>query len=105
MTVEVSFVGKMSVGRCVSAYSNFYKVFKLARGNEVICLVSHRPIPSNITEISFSTVEKRPLYKVDMDMRMGKGYKPTSNSRHRKSVRDVSFNSLAITGTASVYSM
>lgn len=105
MTVEVSLVGKMRVGECNLRYANLYKVFKVARGNEIICIVSRRPIPSNVTEISFTTLEKRPLYKVDMDMRMGKGYNPVSKSRHRKPVQDVSFSSLAVTGVVTVYGM
>ena len=100
MTARAVYQRAMRVSDCYAVYRGYAKYFGYIGNGQLVCIVSRRSIPSTITEIEYQRQERRPLYQIEVDVRMGKGYIPSTQSNHRN--RIVSASPASIKPTAQV---
>lgn len=103
MYAVVDFLQKGTKEGISYKYKKYFKCFCKANGIGIICLVSTSPINTKISGIVTKELVNRPLYKVDMDLRMGRGYIPKESSLVRKPITLVDEDSLKFSTIVSVY--
>lgn len=103
MVAEVNYAGQMRLEDCYRIYQGFAKYFGYIENRKLICIASRVTLPVSITEISYTRYERRPMYKVAMDVQMGKKYSLSMEKQHKKRVVAANVGTLKPTTQVTVF--